>query len=53
MDMKAILALEDGRTFPCQSFTGPGETMAMCKGIAALKKKRLSVKTLQEYNSTF
>ena len=24
--MKAILALEDGRTFPCQSFTGPGET---------------------------
>jgi carbamoyl-phosphate synthase small subunit len=25
-DMKAILALEDGRTFPCQSFTGPGET---------------------------
>jgi len=23
--MKAILALEDGRTFPCQSFTGPGE----------------------------
>jgi carbamoyl-phosphate synthase small subunit len=26
MNMKAILALEDGRTFPCQSFTGPGET---------------------------
>jgi hypothetical protein len=48
--MKAILALEDGRTFPCQSFIGPGETMAMCKGIAALKKKRLSVKTLQEYS---
>jgi len=24
--MKAILALEDGRTFSCQSFTGPGET---------------------------
>ena len=24
--MKALLALEDGRTFPCQSFTGPGET---------------------------
>jgi len=24
--MKAILALEDGRIFPCQSFTGPGET---------------------------
>jgi len=24
--MKATLALEDGRTFPCQSFTGPGET---------------------------
>jgi len=24
--------------------------MAMCKGIAALKKKQLSVKTLQEYN---
>jgi len=23
--MKAILALEDGRTFPCQSFSGPGE----------------------------
>lgn len=23
--MKALLALEDGRTFPCQSFTGPGE----------------------------
>jgi carbamoyl-phosphate synthase large subunit len=25
--------------------------MAICKGIAALKKKKLSVKTLQEYNS--
>ena len=25
--------------------------MAMCKGIAALKKKTLSVKTIQEYNS--
>jgi len=25
--------------------------MAMCKGIAALKKKRLSVKTIQEYNN--
>ena len=25
--------------------------MAMCKGIAALKKKMLSVKTIQEYNS--
>jgi len=25
--------------------------MAICKGIAALKKKRLSVKTIQEYNS--
>jgi len=24
--MKALLALEDGRTFNCQSFTGPGET---------------------------
>ncbi|MBI9085034.1 MAG: glutamine-hydrolyzing carbamoyl-phosphate synthase small subunit [Desulfobacterales bacterium] len=24
--MKAILALEDGRTFACRSFTGPGET---------------------------
>jgi carbamoyl-phosphate synthase small subunit len=24
--MKAMLALEDGRTFPCKSFTGPGET---------------------------
>ncbi len=24
--MKALLALEDGRTFPCRSFTGPGET---------------------------
>jgi carbamoyl-phosphate synthase small subunit len=24
--MKALLALEDGRTFPCNSFTGPGET---------------------------
>ena len=23
--MKAILALEDGRTFPCRSFTGSGE----------------------------
>ncbi len=23
--MKALLALEDGRTFPCKSFTGPGE----------------------------
>jgi len=23
--MKAVLALEDGRTFACQSFTGPGE----------------------------
>ncbi len=23
--MKAILALEDGRTFACKSFTGPGE----------------------------
>lgn len=23
--MKAILALEDGRIFPCRSFTGPGE----------------------------
>ncbi|MFZ3048161.1 MAG: glutamine-hydrolyzing carbamoyl-phosphate synthase small subunit [Desulfatirhabdiaceae bacterium] len=23
--MNALLALEDGRTFPCQSFTGPGE----------------------------
>ncbi|MBW2249138.1 MAG: glutamine-hydrolyzing carbamoyl-phosphate synthase small subunit [Deltaproteobacteria bacterium] len=23
--MKALLALEDGRLFPCQSFTGPGE----------------------------
>ena len=23
--MKALLALEDGRTFPCTSFTGPGE----------------------------
>ncbi len=23
---QAILALEDGRTFPCRSFTGPGET---------------------------
>lgn len=23
--MKALLALEDGRTFECQSFTGPGE----------------------------
>jgi carbamoyl-phosphate synthase large subunit len=25
--------------------------MAMCKGIAALKKKKLSVKTIQEYNA--
>ncbi len=25
-DMNALLALEDGRTFPCRSFTGPGET---------------------------
>jgi len=24
--MKALLALEDGRTFRCRSFTGPGET---------------------------
>ncbi len=24
--MKALFALEDGRTFPCRSFTGPGET---------------------------
>ncbi len=24
--MRAILALEDGRTFDCRSFTGPGET---------------------------
>ena len=24
--MKALLALEDGRTFTCRSFTGPGET---------------------------
>jgi carbamoyl-phosphate synthase small subunit len=24
--MKALLALEDGRTFPCRSFTGHGET---------------------------
>ena len=23
--IKALLALEDGRIFPCQSFTGPGE----------------------------
>ena len=23
--MKALLALEDGRTFPCRSFTGSGE----------------------------
>ncbi|MCP4682502.1 MAG: glutamine-hydrolyzing carbamoyl-phosphate synthase small subunit [Desulfobacterales bacterium] len=23
---QALLALEDGRTFPCRSFTGPGET---------------------------
>ncbi len=27
--------------------------IAMCKGIAALKKKRLSVKTIQEYNGSF
>ena len=27
--------------------------MAMCKGIAAFKKKRLSVKTIQEYNNSF
>ena len=26
--------------------------IAMCKGIAALKKKQLSVKTIQEYNNT-
>ena len=25
-DIKALLALEDGRTFECRSFTGPGET---------------------------
>jgi len=25
--MKALLALEDGRTFPCRSFTGQGEAM--------------------------
>ncbi|MBF0259144.1 MAG: glutamine-hydrolyzing carbamoyl-phosphate synthase small subunit [Desulfamplus sp.] len=25
--MKALLALEDGRTFPCRSFTGPGEAL--------------------------
>ena len=24
--MEALLALEDGRVFPCRSFTGPGET---------------------------
>lgn len=24
--MKALLALEDGRMFPCRSFTGPGQT---------------------------
>jgi carbamoyl-phosphate synthase small subunit len=24
--MKALLVLEDGRAFPCRSFTGPGET---------------------------
>ncbi len=24
--LKALFALEDGRTFPCRSFTGPGET---------------------------
>ena len=26
--MDALLALEDGRTFPCRSFTGPGEAEA-------------------------
>ncbi|AOY57331.1 Carbamoyl-phosphate synthase small chain [Desulfococcus multivorans DSM 2059] len=26
MKMDALIALEDGRTFPCASFTGPGET---------------------------
>lgn len=26
--MQALLALEDGRTFPCRSFTGPGEVGA-------------------------
>lgn len=26
MKMEALIALEDGRTFPCTSFTGPGET---------------------------
>ena len=26
--MKALLALEDGRTFHCRSFTGPGEVGA-------------------------
>jgi carbamoyl-phosphate synthase small subunit len=26
--MKALLALEDGKTFPCRSFTGPGEVTA-------------------------
>ncbi|MGD9134435.1 MAG: carbamoyl-phosphate synthase domain-containing protein, partial [Desulfobacterales bacterium] len=25
--MDALLALEDGRNFPCRSFTGPGEAM--------------------------
>lgn len=25
--MEALLALEDGRTFPCRSFTGPGESV--------------------------
>ncbi|MGD9730682.1 MAG: carbamoyl-phosphate synthase domain-containing protein, partial [Desulfamplus sp.] len=25
--MKALLALEDGRTFSCKSFTGAGEAM--------------------------
>ena len=25
--MDALLALEDGRTFPCRSFTGPGEAL--------------------------
>jgi carbamoyl-phosphate synthase small subunit len=28
MTMKALLALEDGRTFACRSFTGPGEVGA-------------------------
>ncbi len=26
--MKALIALEDGRIFPCRSFTGPGEVIA-------------------------